>query len=42
VWDVNDTIQRLIRERTAVDDRRLTDPDVPLDDLLSVARGSTS
>ena len=42
VWDVNDTIQRLIRERTAVDDRRLTDPDVPLDDLLPVARGSTS
>jgi 3-phenylpropionate/trans-cinnamate dioxygenase ferredoxin reductase component len=33
VWDVNDAIQRLIRERVAVDDRRLADPDVPLDDL---------
>jgi 3-phenylpropionate/trans-cinnamate dioxygenase ferredoxin reductase subunit len=42
VWDVNDTIQRLIRERTAVDDRRLADPDVPLDDLLPVAEGTTS
>jgi 3-phenylpropionate/trans-cinnamate dioxygenase ferredoxin reductase subunit len=42
VWDVNDTIQRLIGERTAVDDRHLADPDVPLDDLLPVARGSTS
>jgi 3-phenylpropionate/trans-cinnamate dioxygenase ferredoxin reductase component len=42
VWDVNDTLQRLIRARTAVDDRRLTDPDVPLDDLLPVAGGSTS
>ena len=40
--DAYDTIQQLIRERTAVDDRRLTDPDVPLDDLLPVARGSTS
>jgi 3-phenylpropionate/trans-cinnamate dioxygenase ferredoxin reductase subunit len=42
VWDVNDTIQRLIRERTAVDGRRLADPDVPLDDLLPVAEGTTS
>jgi 3-phenylpropionate/trans-cinnamate dioxygenase ferredoxin reductase subunit len=41
VWDVNDTIQRLIRERTAVDDRRLADPDVPLEGLLPVA-GSMS
>ena len=31
VWDVIDPIQRLIRERVAVDDRRLADPDVPLD-----------
>src|ERR671915_155215 len=30
VWDVTDEIQRLIRERVAVDDRRLADPDVPL------------
>jgi 3-phenylpropionate/trans-cinnamate dioxygenase ferredoxin reductase component len=34
VWDVIDPIQRLIRERVAVDDRRLADPDVPLDDLV--------
>jgi 3-phenylpropionate/trans-cinnamate dioxygenase ferredoxin reductase subunit len=35
VWDVTDTIQRLIRERVAVDDRRLADPDVSLEDLVS-------
>jgi NADPH-dependent 2,4-dienoyl-CoA reductase/sulfur reductase-like enzyme len=34
VWDVNDEIQRLIRARVAVDDRRLADPDVPLEDLV--------
>jgi 3-phenylpropionate/trans-cinnamate dioxygenase ferredoxin reductase component len=34
VWDVIDPIQRLIRERVAVDDRRLTDPNVPLEDLV--------
>ena len=33
VWDVTDEIQRLIRARVAVDDRRLADPDVPLEDL---------
>jgi 3-phenylpropionate/trans-cinnamate dioxygenase ferredoxin reductase subunit len=33
VWDVTDAIQHLIRERVAVDDRRLADPDVPLDHL---------
>ena len=33
VWDVTDPIQALIRERVAVDDRRLADPDIPLDDL---------
>jgi 3-phenylpropionate/trans-cinnamate dioxygenase ferredoxin reductase subunit len=33
VWDVVDPIQRLIRERVAVDDRRLADPDVALDAL---------
>jgi 3-phenylpropionate/trans-cinnamate dioxygenase ferredoxin reductase subunit len=33
VWDVTDDIQRLIRERVAVDDARLADPDVPLADL---------
>ena len=33
VWDVTDAIQRLIRTRVAVDDRRLADADVPLDGL---------
>ena len=33
VWDVTDAIQRLIRERVAVDDRRLADADVPLEAL---------
>jgi 3-phenylpropionate/trans-cinnamate dioxygenase ferredoxin reductase component len=34
VWDVTEAIQRLIRERVAVDERRLADPDVPLDELV--------
>jgi 3-phenylpropionate/trans-cinnamate dioxygenase ferredoxin reductase subunit len=34
VWDVTDTIERLIRSRVAVDDRRLIDPDVALEDLV--------
>jgi 3-phenylpropionate/trans-cinnamate dioxygenase ferredoxin reductase component len=33
VWDVADPIQRIIRRRVAVTDERLTDPDVPLDEL---------
>ena len=33
VWDVTDPIQRLIRERVAVDDRRLADPDVALEEI---------
>jgi 3-phenylpropionate/trans-cinnamate dioxygenase ferredoxin reductase subunit len=33
VWDVTDHIQRLIRARVAVDDRRLADPDIPLEAL---------
>jgi 3-phenylpropionate/trans-cinnamate dioxygenase ferredoxin reductase subunit len=33
VWDVTDQIQRLIRARVAVDDRRLADPGVPLEEL---------
>jgi 3-phenylpropionate/trans-cinnamate dioxygenase ferredoxin reductase component len=39
VWDVTDTIQRLIRERVAVDDRRLADPGVALEDLVSADAG---
>jgi 3-phenylpropionate/trans-cinnamate dioxygenase ferredoxin reductase subunit len=42
VWDVTDAIKHLIRERVAVDDRRLADPDVPLEDvgLAAVRRGT--
>jgi 3-phenylpropionate/trans-cinnamate dioxygenase ferredoxin reductase subunit len=40
VWDVTDPIQRLIRERVAVDNRRLADPDIPLDELVRVEGGS--
>jgi 3-phenylpropionate/trans-cinnamate dioxygenase ferredoxin reductase component len=40
VWDVVDPIQRLIRERVAVDDRRLSDPDVSLEELAPVERGT--
>jgi len=42
VWDVTDPIQRLIRERVAVDDRRLADPDVPLEDLVRADAGSAA
>jgi len=35
VWDVTDPIQRLIRDRVAVDDRQLADPDIPLEDLAA-------
>jgi 3-phenylpropionate/trans-cinnamate dioxygenase ferredoxin reductase component len=42
VWDVTDPIQQLIRGRIPVDDRRLADPDVPLDELAPrPARAST-
>jgi 3-phenylpropionate/trans-cinnamate dioxygenase ferredoxin reductase component len=40
VWDVTDPIQRLIRERVAADDRRLADPDIPLEELVLVEGGS--
>jgi 3-phenylpropionate/trans-cinnamate dioxygenase ferredoxin reductase component len=40
VWDVTDPIQRLIRERVAVDDRRLADPGVALEELVPVEEGS--
>jgi 3-phenylpropionate/trans-cinnamate dioxygenase ferredoxin reductase component len=42
VWDVIDPIQRLIGERVAVDDRRLADPDVPLEDLAPAGTGSSA
>jgi 3-phenylpropionate/trans-cinnamate dioxygenase ferredoxin reductase subunit len=42
VWDITDTIQQLIRQRSAVDDRRLADPDIPLAELLPTAKGSAT
>jgi 3-phenylpropionate/trans-cinnamate dioxygenase ferredoxin reductase component len=42
VWDVAEPIQHLIRERVAVDDRRLADPDVALELLAEGAKGSVA
>jgi len=36
VWDVVDPIQRLIRDRTPIDDRRLADRDVSLEQLAPI------
>jgi 3-phenylpropionate/trans-cinnamate dioxygenase ferredoxin reductase subunit len=36
VWDVADPIQRLIRDRVPVGDRRLSDPGVPLEQLVPI------
>jgi 3-phenylpropionate/trans-cinnamate dioxygenase ferredoxin reductase component len=37
VWDVTDPIRALIGERVAIDDRRLADPDIALEDLAAPA-----
>jgi 3-phenylpropionate/trans-cinnamate dioxygenase ferredoxin reductase subunit len=42
VWDVTDAVRRVIRERLPVDDRRLADADVPLDEVTSPARGGVA
>ena len=42
VWDVTDPIQRLIRERVAVTDQDLTNPDIALEDLAPTQEGTTS
>ena len=42
VWDVTDTIKRLISERAPVDDSHLADLDVPLDEVVSAARGGAA
>jgi 3-phenylpropionate/trans-cinnamate dioxygenase ferredoxin reductase component len=42
VWDVIDPIKRLISERVTVDDRRLADPDVSLEDLAQVEGGTVA
>jgi 3-phenylpropionate/trans-cinnamate dioxygenase ferredoxin reductase component len=36
VWDVNEPIQALIASGRPIDERRLSDPDVPLTDLVAV------
>jgi 3-phenylpropionate/trans-cinnamate dioxygenase ferredoxin reductase subunit len=41
VWDVVDPIQRLIRDRVGVDERRLADPEIPLETLAPVEQGAS-
>jgi 3-phenylpropionate/trans-cinnamate dioxygenase ferredoxin reductase subunit len=35
VWDVSDRIEAMIRARRPIDRRRLSDPDIPLEDVLT-------
>jgi 3-phenylpropionate/trans-cinnamate dioxygenase ferredoxin reductase subunit len=42
VWDVTDAIETLIRARVTVDERRLADPDVPLEDVVGAAGPSAA
>ena len=42
VWDVTDPIQRLIRGRVPVDDQRLADTGIPLEELAPTEKGSTT
>jgi 3-phenylpropionate/trans-cinnamate dioxygenase ferredoxin reductase component len=42
VWDVTEPIKRLIGERVAVDDRRLADRDVPLEEIAPAAPGGVA
>jgi 3-phenylpropionate/trans-cinnamate dioxygenase ferredoxin reductase subunit len=42
VWDVTDSINRLISERVAVDDRRLADPDLALEALALDEKGGVA
>jgi hypothetical protein len=39
IWDLTDSIQRLIRRHVDADDRRLSDPDVPLEELAQIEMG---
>jgi 3-phenylpropionate/trans-cinnamate dioxygenase ferredoxin reductase subunit len=41
VWDVVEPIQRLIRDRVAVEDHRLADPGVPLDTLVPTEQAAS-
>jgi 3-phenylpropionate/trans-cinnamate dioxygenase ferredoxin reductase subunit len=40
VWDVNETIRRLIGERVPIIDGQLADPDAPLEELAPVEGGN--
>jgi 3-phenylpropionate/trans-cinnamate dioxygenase ferredoxin reductase component len=42
VWDVVDPVQRLIRDRIPVEDSRLADPDVPLEQLAQIEGGAAT
>jgi 3-phenylpropionate/trans-cinnamate dioxygenase ferredoxin reductase component len=42
VWDVTDPIRRLIQARVAVDDGRLGDTDIPLEELVPVREAGAS
>jgi 3-phenylpropionate/trans-cinnamate dioxygenase ferredoxin reductase component len=42
VWEVNADVQALIRERVAVDDRRLADPDIPLGEVAQLEKGGVA
>ena len=42
VWDVIDPIKRLISERVTVDDRRLANPNVSLEELAQAERGTVA
>jgi len=40
VWEVNETVQRLIRSNVRVDPRRLADESIALEDLLDPFPGT--
>jgi 3-phenylpropionate/trans-cinnamate dioxygenase ferredoxin reductase subunit len=42
VWDVNDSIRRLVSERVRVDERQLADPGVPIDELVAAHQGGAA
>ena len=42
VWGLTDGIQRLIRDRVAIDDQRLADTDIPLEELTPQKEGSAA
>jgi 3-phenylpropionate/trans-cinnamate dioxygenase ferredoxin reductase component len=42
VWGLTDGIQRLIRDRVAIDDQRLADTDIPLEELAPHKEGSAA